>query len=513
MLGGLAGPVNLAPLLLVLLALSALASSGCAAHGGPRPGPTAPGTNATAGRPAAARASTAGVSLTGQGPIRAGAAWRVITPDLSSGTPPRMAGFGQGRDATGVHDDLYARALVIEVGEASIALVALDLIGFFHDDVVRIREEIKARHPEVGAGYVMVCSTHTHAGPDLIGLWTPAGVPLDPDYVAHVRSEAADAVAEAWRARRPARLSFVSARLPELVHDSRLPEVIDPTAVLMKADSADGRDTIATLVNFASHPESLGRGNTLLSSDYPGWTRHVLEEEFGGVAIFTSGAIGGLLTPLGVGLTDPVNGEAIPEKSFSLMQAYGDRLARALIAVWRASAEENGKGSSFVDRGTLDVRSSALRVPLDNPRFIRGLTEGRIRPREVGDDGTLKSEEAVVTLRAAGSKEPLARLACVPGEIYPELVLGGIQDPQDPGADFPGTPAERPLGPMLGSRHRLVVSLCNDELGYIIPMSEWDEKPPFAYGRDSPQYGEMNSVGPRVAPLVLRTFEDLLSRP
>jgi len=424
-----------------------------------------------------------------------------------------MAGFGQGRDATGVHDDLYARALVIEVGEASIALVALDLIGFFHDDVVRIREEIKARHPEVGAGYVMVCSTHTHAGPDLIGLWTPAGVPLDPDYVARVRSEATNAVAEAWRARRPARLSFVSARLPDLVHDSRLPVVIDPTAVLMKADSADGRDTIATLVNFASHPESLGRGNTLLSSDYPGWTRHVLEEEFGGVAIFTSGAIGGLLTPLGVGLTDPANGEAIPEKSFTLMQAYGDRLARALIAAWRASAEENGEGLSFVDRATLDVRSSALRVPLDNPRFIRGLSEGRIRPREVGDDGTLKSEEAVVTLRAAGSKEPLARLACVPGEIYPELVLGGIQDPQDPGADFPGTPAERPLGPMLGSRHRLVVSLCNDELGYIIPMSEWDEKPPFAYGRDSPQYGEMNSVGPRVAPLVLRTFEDLLSRP
>jgi hypothetical protein len=66
---------------------------------------------------------------------------------------------------------------------------------------------------------------------------------------------------------------------------------------------------------------------------------------------------------------------------------------------------------------------------------------------------------------------------------------------------------------MLGSRHRLVVSLCNDELGYIIPMSEWDEKAPFAYGRDSPQYGEMNSAGPRVAPLVLRTFEDLLSRP
>ncbi len=44
-------------------------------------------------------------------------------------------------------------------------------------------------------------------------------------------------------------------------------------------------------------------------------------------------------------------------------------------------------------------------------------------------------------------------------------------------------------------------------------MSEWDEKPPFAYGRDEPQYGEINSAGPGVAPLVLQVFEDLLNRP
>jgi len=39
----------------------------------------------------------------------------------------------------------------------------------------------------------------------------------------------------------------------------------------------------------------------------------------------------------------------------------------------------------------------------------------------------------------------------------------------------------------------------HDELGYIIPGSQWDEEAPFAYGRDAPQYGETNSAGPRVA--------------
>ena len=44
-------------------------------------------------------------------------------------------------------------------------LVALDLIGFFHDDVVKIREEVRDRHPEVGVRAILVASTHTHATP------------------------------------------------------------------------------------------------------------------------------------------------------------------------------------------------------------------------------------------------------------------------------------------------------------------------------------------------------------
>lgn len=58
--------------------------------------------------------------------------------------------------------------------------------------------------------------------------------------------------------------------------------------------------------------------------------------------------------------------------------------------------------------------------------------------------------------------------------------------------------------------HKFVLGLCNDELGYIIPMSQWDEKPPFAYGRERAQYGEINSAGPRVAPIVIDAFAGLL---
>ena len=63
---------------------------------------------------------------------------------------------------------------------------------------------------------------------------------------------------------------------------------------------------------------------------------------------------------------------------------------------------------------------------------------------------------------------------------------------------------------LMSGRYRFIIGLCNDELGYIIPISQWDQDPPFAYGRDKPQYGEVNSTGPRTAPIILEAFANLL---
>ncbi len=479
----------------------------------------------------------------GAGPasLLAGVAVEVITPEISPGLPPvAVAGFGKGRDATGVHDDLYARALVLQAGGTSVALVALDLIGFFYDDVVKIRDDVRSRYPEVGVGSILIASTHTHAGPDVIGLWSPPDRSVDSGYVARIRTRAADAVAAAWRARRPARLSFASTDLPQLVQDSRLPQVIDATALLMKVDAQDGHETIATLLDFPSHPESLGRDNTLISCDYPWSARRRLEREFGGVALFFSGDIGGLLTPLGGTMIDPETGEQLVPKTPRATEAYGEEVARQVVAAWRAahggrpSRSEVAAGASDPrpvlathSSAVLVVRSRAVRVPLKNPGFIRGLAEGRIWPRVLAADGTLASEVAVLTIlgeAASGvsslattsggtvpkSTEALAQFACVPGEIYPELVLGGVQDPQDPGADIQGASRERPLRSMMSGRYRFVLGLCNDELGYIIPRSEWDLEPPFAYGLTEAQYGETKSAGPDTAPTLLDAFAAIL---
>ncbi|HXZ43603.1 MAG TPA: hypothetical protein VEH53_02150, partial [archaeon] len=73
----------------------------------------------------------------------AGVARSVITPDLTQG-PVWLAGYQQGRRATGVHDDLEVRALLLRCRNGSVALVAVDLIGLFHDDVLAIRQALAA---------------------------------------------------------------------------------------------------------------------------------------------------------------------------------------------------------------------------------------------------------------------------------------------------------------------------------------------------------------------------------
>lgn len=105
------------------------------------------------------------------GPLKAGFGRRDLNPDLGNPAEPVwMAGFSQGRSATNIHDNLEAVGVVIDNGRRRIALVSIDAIGFFHDDVVAVRQRIAA---DFKIDYTVVCSTHNHSTPDLLGLWGP----------------------------------------------------------------------------------------------------------------------------------------------------------------------------------------------------------------------------------------------------------------------------------------------------------------------------------------------------
>ncbi len=110
---------------------------------------------------------------TADGALRVGAAALEITPTVeerfadggfddvnNNGVwdPVWIAGFDTGRAATGVHDDSWVRVLSLSQGDTRVALVAMDLIGFFHDDVIRIRQAAS----DLGFDHIAIASTHQH---------------------------------------------------------------------------------------------------------------------------------------------------------------------------------------------------------------------------------------------------------------------------------------------------------------------------------------------------------------
>lgn len=467
--------------------------------------------------------------------FEAGAAKRDLTPKLDK--PVFIAGFGNNRTATGVHDPVWARCLVINDGKSTVAFVGLDFIGFFYEpDVVAVRQLVQQKVQRKVT--VLIASTHNHEGPDTLGIWgpNPFQTGRDETYMAWVRKEIVDCVAEAIQRLEPAWLVIAEDDRKELASlqlDSRLPLVGDHAVYVLQAVSRKNGKTIGTLVNWANHPEALGSQNRLLSSDFCWAFYESLEKLLGGVAVFWTGAIGGLITPLGeeVKVIDPETGKPAPEESFRKTELIGQFVAKvATEAVRRPNAVK-------LEKGSLKVRLRPIFVPLQNPRFrvaagmgvlhrplyTNGKPDDRIEEQEITIEGIklkakvvkgqdLRTEVGIVAITEAKAQMPIALFLLIPGEIYPELVYGGITRYE--GADFHDAPMEPVLmdyAIKTGAKFVFVIGLANDEIGYIIPQCEWDETPPWLNNAPHRPYGEVNSVGWKAARIINEALVALLS--
>jgi hypothetical protein len=430
-----------------------------------------------------------------------------ISPRLGD-RPVYMAGFGQNRKATKVRDPLYARAVVLKDGKNRVALVAVDLIGFFHAHVVNVRKQLP------GFLYVGVSSTHTHEGPDTLGLWGPNPFTCgsDPAYLKHVEDCVVRAVKKADARTVAVSSQIGTAKAPELLHDAREPFVKHDELVALLFRGKDDKPA-GVVVQWTCPPETLDPKSTEISSDYVLVTVNRLKKKYGCPVVYFTGTVGGLMTTMHVTLKDGA-GKPLPEGSRQKMERYG-----VLIA---GLAEKALQAPKEVRLTPLRADTREVFVPMDNKLYLLGRQLGVLRREAfLWEDDPYKAKPAPAkeTTKRLALKTEVGYLrigelevAAIPGEIYPELVLGKVQTPPDPGADFPKAPAEPGIYPALKGSHRMTLGLANDEIGYIIPKCQWDEQKPFCYGRKKAQYGEQNSVGPEAAPILCRAFADLVKQ-
>lgn len=416
-----------------------------------------------------------------------------------------LAGFQNKRPAQGVHDDLWARAVVIDDGRSRVALVSLDLMAFSNDDVIHVRQHIPA---SAGVSYTVVCSTHQHEGPDMIGMWGPSEYKsgVNQVYRAFVQRQAAAAVQEAVKQLRPAKLVFAqdTEGAKPLINDTRPPQVFDSALKIMQAIDAETNATLGTLVVLGNHPEVLWSQNLQITSDFVHYLREGLEKGvykgdslvqkgLGGTAVFINGCVGGLMTTdPDHSIKDPLSGQMLKEATFQKAQAVGNTLA--LLATKALQTGET------IEKSSLAIRAKTVELPLGNEMFKLGIALGILDAGFVRW-GIMRTEVAAIDLGPAS-------FVCVPGEIYPEIIYGGMTQPQ--GADFQNVILpKKSLKDRISGRYKFVLGLANDEIGYIVPKSQWDVRPPFTYQyKDSP-YGEINSIGPETEPLIRKALEDL----
>ena len=431
------------------------------------------------------------------GEFRAGAFKTVISPALRDHPPVYMAGFGHNRVAATVHDDLYSRCVAFSTGHKPLVVCEVDLIGFFIDDVQRVRAKV----PEAD---IVVASTHVHEGPDTMGLWGKAfgQSGIDDEYNAFVVDRVAEAAKGAMAALEPAAAALAVVHTPELdtfIDDTRPPVVHDPDLIVLSLTGKGGK-RIATVVNWANHPETLGSRNTQISADYPGYFYKRLEAKLGGMAVLWNGAVGGMQSPLGAKIKDPATGAVAAENSFRKTEVLGERVAD--LAAGAAGSAKPVR----IDK--VDFAERIINIPVTNKGFEMAaqadLYHGR--KKTTADGATTTS---VGLIRMSG-KDPVLAVALIPGEMYPELSVGGVE--RYSGADFPDAPIETPIKSMLNAPYKMLIGLADDEIGYIIPKTEWDEKPPYLNNAKKAWYGEENSVGPDAAARIAETIKTLAAQ-
>ncbi len=386
-----------------------------------------------------------------------------VTPSLER--PVFLAGFDRDRRAASIHDDLFVRVLAFHDGTQRLALAAVDLIGLGRK--VAQRCEHTLRQSISGLNLVLAC-THTHHGPDTIGLWGPGLLTrgVDPLYMAALEERIIETVQRAFQHLVPAALRASNVYVPGVAKNVRNPEILDQELSCWQFVDLDSHRALVTLVNFPCHPEVVHKENREISSDYPHFLRAQVECNTQGMCLFFAGALGGMMTP------------DVSEHSFAEAEQIGAILAQA------AAESLNRQEPAGLDR--FDYQRVEFRIELQSPLLEQAMRYGLVRD-------SLVQRRQVITEAGLLRVGPFW-LAHVPGELLPSLGLQLKASMRAAGASVTG-----------------ILGLANDEIGYILPQED------FAYPKNplepGDHYEETMSVGPTAGPQLMAAIQSLINQP
>ena len=362
--------------------------------------------------------------------------------DITPKTHVLMDGMPRAHLSEGVHDPLFARAMVLINNENKkdiCIIVSADICGITENDANIIRETVSKKHG-IPKASIIIAATHTHSGPATIGYFNP----IEPEYIKELIEKIMQAIDLAMQDTKPALAGCATGRETTINHYRRL--MADDGSVIMnwedfpaerivkplgetdtrvgvlKVVEADSPDKLISLLfNFPCHPNVLSGDNYLISADFPGLAEKLLEEEFGCPAMFINGALG----------TMDIDG--LKDRDLEGIVRTGTALAKAV--------SDTAKKIKCADVGPTNVSSIKYSVPKRKitdkelewaEEVLRVTTDGALEVMRdgVGDDykaGLYKklhdSKETTIEIEQVGFAIAGAAFITFPGEVFTEIGL------------------------------------------------------------------------------------------
>ncbi len=377
------------------------------------------------------------VLLEASAQVKVGAAVRKITPDPLL---PVSGGVGTPKPVKENKGDLFVRAMVVEKGDTRVAFVGIDNLGWPALLGDQSRKLIQGIPPE----NVMIGATHTHSGPDAYGFPNEKGEILaDFEYLEWCVQQVADAVNEAVDKLEPANLKIaVGEAKGQIAYNYYAPQLYDPRCGVIQGIATTAKNkgkVIATLVNYAIHPEVIGNSREILSPDMCGPLYDRIEEKAGGVAIFMNGAQGGMVT------ADNRRPEGKEANDWEECIRIGELLADQALSIIE-SAPMQGDPSLF-------CTSKRVQFPVDSELMRMIIDNSGLKPL-VTDDYLLSTQVNLVNIGSA-------QILTIPGEALPNI----------------GYYLKRNMK----TNHPFLFGLTNDAFGYILTKEDFNSFKRYEY--------------------------------
>jgi neutral ceramidase len=397
-----------------------------------------------------------------------------ITPDVKASKVP-LGGYAARRaaPATGVHDPVYARALVIQNGNVKVAVVSLDLCFLPANIRSDVAAELASAHVTLPTEDLFLAATHTHCGPDPLAMHAgntfsnlPGWTPYDEQLRRFTAQKIVDAIRAADSHLIPVKIGSATVQTTALNRNRRGDVTVDPGLTVLKVIKSDG-SAMAAIVNFAAHPTLYDDKMMEISADWPGVMTADIEKQMGPdtVCLFLNGAEGDA-SPNGVDA----------EKGDDKVTTYGHTMSKTaldLLANVPVSPD-----------ATVEIHATQVTLPPRKPSAMFIIAAGQL-------GATPETARALVNgLMPTTTQLTFVRLG--------DLLLMGF--PCEPSAEI-GLAAKE-AARKAGYARPAVVALTNDWLAYCLMPQQY---------RAGKYESVMSFYGDQFGPTILNALTAALS--